>query len=129
MPEDPTKPTTRSALEWLAVVGPIVNILMMAGALFAYFNSQSNDNSALTQKFIDFQTSVNAQLATIQLQIGGLPGQSATVTQIQDHLHSLDVRLDGIEARLRTEEITATGIRADVDNIIRSDHVQLGPRR
>lgn len=129
MPEDPLKPTTRSALEWLAVVGPIVNVLMMAGALFAYFNSQANDSSALTQKFIDFQTSVNAQLATIQLQIGGLPGQNATVSQIQDHLHSLDVRLDNIEARLRNEEITATGIRADVDNIIRSDHVQLGPRR
>lgn len=116
-------------MQLLSTLGPLVNVVMICGALWAYFAHQEDASANLAQKFADFQAGMNSQLAAIETTISSLPGQSVTLTQIEEHLHVLDQRLDNFDQRLRSVETAEAADRADLNNIISSDHVPLGPRR
>lgn len=118
-----------NTFQWIRALAPIVNILVVVGGIWAYFADQSSNTAVFSQKFTDFQYTINTQLASIESQISQLPAQGEIVNQMQAHLHAIDERLDALDARLRDVEQDYAGVRADLDNIIQSDNVNLGPRR
>ncbi|MDE2469440.1 MAG: hypothetical protein KGL35_12015 [Bradyrhizobium sp.] len=132
--------TTQSAINTFDPLSRIVvllaSIMVLIGGPFVYFSGALSDSSVASQKLVDLQAQLteyqgqtSAQLTAIQGQLASLPSQAVTIEQTKDHLHAIDGRLDGFDTRLRAVEQEYSGVRADLDNIMRSDSVPLGGGR
>jgi septal ring factor EnvC (AmiA/AmiB activator) len=124
-----TTPTNGTAQKIGVAIIVICTLVNTADVVLTKFSESQSNYSQFGQQFRDFQASVTAQLSSLQQAVSMLPGEGVTIQNMQDHLHAIDSRLDGLDARLSAVEGQAIETRTKLDNVIQSSQQPLPTRR